>query len=99
MDVYAQANRAVKYALLFVLLTFAAFFLFEILRELRIHPVQYARGGPCARRILPASPSPFRSTCLMPAYAISAGACVTLIANLRKRGVAQRSSRAGFAAS
>ena len=45
VDVYVQANRAVKYALLFVLLTFAGFFLFEIMRDLRIHPVQYGLVG------------------------------------------------------
>ncbi|HYH42539.1 MAG TPA: cell envelope integrity protein CreD [Burkholderiales bacterium] len=45
VDVYTQAHRAVKYALLFVLLTFAVFFLFEILRDLRIHPVQYGLVG------------------------------------------------------
>lgn len=41
VDHYAKMNRAVTYALLFVVLTFAAFFLFEVLRRLPVHPVQY----------------------------------------------------------
>jgi len=45
VDVYSQASRAVKYGLLFVLLTFAGFFLFEVMRDLRIHPVQYGLVG------------------------------------------------------
>ena len=34
VDVYLQSERAIKYALLFIGLTFAAFFLFEVLKEL-----------------------------------------------------------------
>ena len=42
---YSLADRATKYGLLFVALTFAAFFVFEILKSLPIHPVQYALVG------------------------------------------------------
>ncbi|MBY0239742.1 MAG: cell envelope integrity protein CreD [Burkholderiaceae bacterium] len=42
---YSLADRATKYGLLFVALTFAAFFVFEILKALPIHPVQYALVG------------------------------------------------------
>lgn len=45
VNIYTQADRASKYGLLFVLLTFAAFFVFEILKRLPIHPVQYALVG------------------------------------------------------
>lgn len=45
VDVYQQAERSVKYGLLFVLLTFAAFALFEVLKDLPIHPMQYALVG------------------------------------------------------
>lgn len=45
VNIYSQADRASKYGLLFVALTFAAFFLFEILKRLPIHPVQYALVG------------------------------------------------------
>ncbi|MCG6860438.1 MAG: cell envelope integrity protein CreD [Chromatiaceae bacterium] len=45
VDVYSMADRALKYAFLFVALTFAAFFLFELLESLRIHPAQYLLVG------------------------------------------------------
>ena len=35
VDIYLQAERAVKYGVLFIGLTFAAFFLFELFRQLR----------------------------------------------------------------
>lgn len=45
VDIYQQAERAVKYAALFLVLTFGAFFAFEILKALKIHPVQYLLVG------------------------------------------------------
>ena len=45
VNIYQQAERAVKYGVLFVALTFAAFFLFEILKNLQIHPLQYGLVG------------------------------------------------------
>ena len=45
VDVYTQADRASKYGILFVALTFLAFFLFEVARRLPIHPMQYLLVG------------------------------------------------------
>ncbi len=45
VDFYQLASRCTKYAVLFIGLTFAVFFLFEILGGLRIHPVQYLMVG------------------------------------------------------
>lgn len=42
VDVYTQADRATKYGLLFVLLTFVGFFMLELVKALPIHPIQYA---------------------------------------------------------
>lgn len=44
-DGYTQTDRAIKYGLLFIGLTFAAFFLFEVLERLAIHPFQYGLTG------------------------------------------------------
>lgn len=44
-DSYTQTDRAIKYGLLFIGLTFAAFFLFEVLKRLAIHPFQYGLAG------------------------------------------------------
>ena len=45
VDVYQQATRSVKYGFLFIALSFAAFFVFEQLKSLRIHPIQYLLVG------------------------------------------------------
>jgi len=45
VDVYQRNVRAGKYGLLFVTMTFVAFFLFEVLKRLRVHPVQYLLVG------------------------------------------------------
>ncbi|MBI3129989.1 MAG: cell envelope integrity protein CreD [Acidobacteria bacterium] len=45
VNVYLKSERAVKYGFLFVGLTFAAFFFFEMLRRLPIHPIQYLLVG------------------------------------------------------
>lgn len=45
VNVYLQSERAVKYGILFIALTFAGFFLTEILRRSPIHPMQYLLVG------------------------------------------------------
>jgi len=45
VNVYSQADRASKYGMLFVLLTFVGFFMFELIKQLRIHPIQYVLVG------------------------------------------------------
>jgi inner membrane protein len=45
IDAYRNVERAIKYGALFLALVFAAFFLFEILSAIRIHPFQYALVG------------------------------------------------------
>jgi inner membrane protein len=45
VNVYSQADRASKYGVLFVLLTFVGFFMFELIKRLPIHPIQYTLVG------------------------------------------------------
>ena len=45
VGLYQQTDRATKYAVLFIGLTFVAFFLFEVLQALRLHPLQYLLVG------------------------------------------------------
>jgi inner membrane protein len=45
IDPYKLSDRATKYGILFILLTFGGFFLFEILKQLPIHPIQYLLVG------------------------------------------------------
>jgi inner membrane protein len=44
-NVYQQNERAGKYGLLFIALTFVAFFMFDVLKRMRVHPVQYLLIG------------------------------------------------------
>lgn len=45
VSLYQLMFRAVRYAILFIALTFVAYFLFEILAKLRLHPLQYLLVG------------------------------------------------------
>jgi inner membrane protein len=45
VDQYQRTNRAAKYSVLFVILTFVTFFFFELLRRKYVHPLQYLIVG------------------------------------------------------
>jgi inner membrane protein len=45
VDQYLKTDRAIKYALLFITLTFGGFFLFDVLKRLPVHPIQYGLVG------------------------------------------------------
>lgn len=45
VDTYDMVERTVKYAILFIVITFAAYFLFDVLAEVRVHPIQYLLVG------------------------------------------------------
>lgn len=79
VDQYLKSDRAIKYALLFIVLTFAGFFLFEILKSLAVHPVQYALVGVALAffYLLLLSLSEHIGFAL--AYLLSASGCVALI--------------------
>lgn len=79
VDQYLKSDRAIKYALLFIVLTFAGFFLFEVLKSLAVHPVQYALVGVALAffYLLLLSLSEHIGFAL--AYLVSASGCVVLI--------------------
>jgi len=45
VGLYQLTDRATKYAVLFIGLTFVTYFLFEVLAQLRLHPLQYLLVG------------------------------------------------------
>ena len=45
VDNYRMVKRSVKYNFLFIMLTFAVFWLFEVIVKLRVHPLQYLLVG------------------------------------------------------
>lgn len=78
---YSLSDRATKYGLLFVVLTFVAVGLFEVLKQLRVHPIQYLLVGSalCSFFLLLISLSEHMG--FASAYAIAATACVLLLAH------------------
>ena len=80
VDEYQQAERALKYAILFVLLTFAGFFLFEVLKSLPIHAMQYALVGAALAMFYLLLIALSEHLDFASAYAIASAACVSLIA-------------------
>lgn len=45
VDIYTQTTRAVKYMIMFIVLTFLVFFLVEVFSSRKIHPIQYLLIG------------------------------------------------------
>lgn len=45
VDVYQKTERSVKYGMLFLVLTFLAFFLFEVFSPISLHPMHYLLVG------------------------------------------------------
>jgi inner membrane protein len=80
VDVYSQSERAVKYGFLFVFLTFVAFFLFEVLRRMAIHPIQYALCGAALALFFLLLVSLSEHLPFAAAYLVASGACVGLVA-------------------
>ena len=79
VDQYLKSERAIKYALLFIALTFAGFFLFEVLRDLSVHPIQYALVGAALALFYLLLLSLSEHIGFGLAYLVSAGGCVGLI--------------------
>lgn len=79
VNIYSQADRAIKYGMLFIVLTFAAFFLFEVLKRLPIHPVQYTLAGLSLAIFFLLLLSLSEHMRFSLAYLISATACIALI--------------------
>ncbi len=79
VDGYGMVERARKYGVLFFVLIFAVFFVFEIVAGLRIHPLQYALVGAalCLFFIGFLALSEFWTTGW--AYAVAAVACTVLV--------------------
>jgi len=79
VNIYQQAERAVKYGILFIVLTFAVFFLFEVLKDLRIHPLQYGLVGLALALFFLLLVSLSEHISFIYAYLASSAACVLLI--------------------
>jgi inner membrane protein len=78
-DGYARTERSVKYALLFIMLTFTLYFFIELFQKKRVHPLQYVLVGIalCVFYLLLLSISEYAG--FTPAYAIASLATVSLV--------------------
>lgn len=79
MNIYTLVGRAVKYGFLFVALTFGAFFMFEILKRLPIHPVQYLLVGLALAMFFLLLVSLSERIDFMIAYLIASVGCIVLL--------------------
>jgi inner membrane protein len=79
VNIYLQSERAVKYGSLFILLTFAAFFLGELLRRRPMHLVQYLLVGLSLALFFLLLIALSEHLSFLAAYLVSAGACIGLI--------------------
>jgi inner membrane protein len=80
VNIYLKAERAVKYGILFVVLTFAAFFLLETMKNLRIHPLQYGLVGLALAIFFLLLVSLSEHVPFLLAYLSASVACISLIA-------------------
>ncbi|MEE7560645.1 cell envelope integrity protein CreD, partial [Xanthomonas sp. Kuri4-2] len=78
VDVYTMADRASKYGLLFVVLTFVGFALFELIKRLPIHPLQYLLVGLALAIFFLLLLSLSEHVAFWQAYLVSAAACIGL---------------------
>jgi inner membrane protein len=79
VNVYTQADRASKYGILFVLLTFVGFFMFELLKQLPIHPIQYGLVGLALAIFFLLLLSLSEHVAFWIAYLVAAAACIGLL--------------------
>lgn len=93
VDHYRMTDRSVKYAVMFILLTFAAVWLMEVLAGVRVHPIQYLLLGAalCVFYLLELSLSEHLGFPV--AYALASAAVIGMVATY-SRAVLGRAGRA-----
>ena len=81
VDHYRMSERSVKYQILFLVLTFATLWLFEVLAKIRVHPIQYLLigSGMCLFYLLELSLAEHLG--FVQAYSLASAAIVVLVAS------------------
>jgi len=98
VDQYLKSERAAKYAFLFIGLTFAGFFLMEVLRRVSVHPIQYGLVGLALAMFFLLLLSLSEHLGFALAYLIAAAACVSLVGYYVRHVLGSRAQGLGFAA-
>lgn len=94
---YVQADRASKYGLLFVLLTFIGFFMFELIKRVRVHPIQYLLVGMAIAIFFLLLLSLSEHLDFGLSYLLAAAACIGLIGFYLSAVLRSRARGLGFA--
>ncbi len=76
---YSMSDRAIKYGLLFIALTFVAVGMVEVMRRLRVHPIQYLLVGSALSIFFLLLLSLSEHLSFGHSYAVASGACVALL--------------------
>lgn len=79
LEEYRSITRVTKYSILFISLTFALFFLFEVLAKIKIHPINYGLVGLALGVFYLLLLSFSELIGFIPAYLVAAAAVVILI--------------------
>lgn len=95
---YVLGDRATKYGLLFIVLTFVAVGLVEVMRPLRVHPVQYALVGSALALFFLLLVSLSEHVGFGMAYAAAAAACTLLLGHYGSHVLRGRRAGLVFAA-
>ena len=98
VNIYTQADRASKYGILFVLLTFVACFMFELLKRIAIHPIQYGLVGLALAIFFLLLLSLSEHMRFLYAYLLAAGACIGLLGTYLSAVLHSQARGWGFAA-
>ena len=80
VSTYVLSDRATKYGLLFIALTFVAVALVEVLRQLRVHPIQYLLVGAALAVFFLLLVSLGEHLGFHRAYLVASAACTALLA-------------------
>jgi inner membrane protein len=97
VSIYTQVDRASKYGLLFVLLTFVGFFMFETIKRLRIHPIQYLLVGLALAIFFLLLISLSEHIAFVWAYLVASAACIGLLGFYLSHVLHSRVRGLGFA--
>jgi inner membrane protein len=95
---YSMSYRATEYGFLFVLLTFAAFVMVEVIWGVRLHPVQYALAGAGLAVFFLLLIALSEHIRFGSAYIAAAGACVALLTYYLRHPLRSLARTAAFGA-
>ncbi len=98
VDRYLMTERALKYALLFLLLVFGAVFFTEALARVAVHPMQYGLTGLALAVFYLLLLALAEHIGFGPAYALAGSACSALVATYLASALGSRARGVAFAA-